>query len=307
MMLKIGMIVCAHGNAKAVARLCKAYGQENVDVIALCGDLGDDFKEISAVMHAASSKKVKVIAFPGSHEPEKDFAKALRKHKRVIDGIKTRRLSVNGYDIVTLPGSSVNVSHASFRIADKKLPAGYLRQFRVFFINQLARFIKNAKKTVVLCHDPPRGSSPKGIDVAYSGVVAKTFILKSKDVGIFGKQWQKALRTNPLALINQKGQIITEPYASLLAKRGYPVSVKHRNVGNDALKAFLKKHKIAFFGCGHIHEAGHRAVNAAGKPLKKGDWSSSVWYNAAPAVEGNGGILIIDGEQATFKNIKVKS
>lgn len=300
-MLKLGIIVCAHGNGKAVSRLRAAYERENVDAIALCGDLGDDFKEISAVLKGVSAAKVPIIAFPGSHEPAADYYRALKKFKRIIDGTKTRRVTIKGIDIVTLPGSGVNVPHASFRIADLKLPMAYQKRYRLFFINDLARFIRDPAKTVILCHDPPRGSSPRGIDVAYSGVVKKLFIVKPKHARIFGA----AAKANPFVLIHERGSIVPEPYASKLAQHGYPVSVMHRNVGNEALKAFLKRKRVNYFSCGHIHEAGHRAVSAAGKPLKHGAVSSSVWYNAAPAVKGNGGILIIDGKQATFKNIRV--
>ena len=302
-MLKIGIIVCAHGNGKAVARLSAAYAKNGVDAIAICGDLGDDFKEISAVLKGVSAAKVPVIAFPGSHEPADDYYLALKKHKRVIDGTKTRRITLKGYDIVTLPGSSVNVPHASFRIADKKLPKQYQRRYRLFPIADLARIIRNPAKTVVLCHDPPRCAGARAIDVAYSGVVKKLFIVKSKHARIFGT----AAKLNPFVLIHEKGSIVPEPYASKLAAKGYPVMVKHRNVGNEALKAFLKRKRINYFACGHIHEAGHRAINAAGKPLRKGTFSSSVWYNAAPATKGNGGILLIDGEQGTFQNVRVNA
>jgi len=306
-MLKLGLIVCAHGNARAVLRLCKQYSLQHADAIALCGDLGDDFSEINAVLKATAGAKAKIIAFPGSHEPEKDFYRALRKNKRVIDGTKQRRIALQGYDIVLLPGSTVNTGSAGFRIFDgKRVPKAYAARFRTFSIAQLGRFIRNAQKTIVLCHDPPKCSGTSAIDVAYSGVVTKGFILHPKDAIVFGQKFKKHL-DNPLALITPKGEIIPEPFASKLAKRGYPVSVKHRNVGNIALKQFLKSKKIPFFACGHIHEAGHRAVSAAGKSLKQGAWNPSVWYNAAPAVKGNGGILIIDGKNATYKNVKVKS
>ncbi len=298
-MLKIGITVCAHGNGKSVSRLRAAYEREHVDAIAVCGDLGDDFKEISSVLKAVSAARVPVIAFPGSHEPAADYFKALKQHKRVIDGTKTRRITIKGYDIVTLPGSSVNVPSATFRIVGDAREAKRFAQhgYRTFLISDLAKFIRKPAKTVILCHDPPRGSSKDGIDVAYSGIVKKFFIVKPKDAGIFGKN------AHPFTRIHDQGSIVPEPYASKLAAKGYPVAVKHRNVGNDALKAFLKQKRINFFACGHIHEAGHRAVSAAGRPLKQGARSPSVWYNAAPAVEGNGGILIID-DKATFKNIR---
>jgi Icc-related predicted phosphoesterase len=306
-MLKLGIIVCAHGNARAVSRLCKEYSAQHVDAIALCGDLGDNFFEINAVLRATAGAKAKIIAFPGSHEPETDFYRALRKNKRVIDGTKKRRIALQGYDVVLLPGSTVNTANAGFRILDgKRIPKEYAAEYRVFSIAQLGRFVRNAAKTVVLCHDPPKCAGKNAIDVAYSGVVRKTFLLHPKHAKIFGKKL--AQHRNDLAtLLHAAGSIVPQPFAGKLAKFGYPIFVKHRNVGNVALKQFLKSKRIPFFACGHIHEAGHRAVSAAGKSLKPGVWSPSVWYNAAPAVNGNGGILIIDGKKATYKNVKVTS
>jgi Icc-related predicted phosphoesterase len=305
-MLKIGIIVCAHGNKNAVARLCREYEREKADIIALCGDLGDDFSEISRVLSATKSK-TPVIAFPGSHEPAEDFAKAMKKHPRVINGLKKRRVTLKGHDIIILPGSNVNTARGSFRLLEEKRDAQKyrVRGYRVFVVEELKKLVRLPAKTIVLCHDPPKCAGTKAIDVAYSGVVEKTFVLKPKHIGIFGKFMKKHLR-NPLFRIHEKGGIVPEPYASKLSKLGYPVSVKHRNVGLQKLRQKLKRLRVPFFACGHIHEAGQRAVNSAGRQLKQGSWSSSVWHNAAPAVKGKGGMLIIENGKAKFKNISVK-
>jgi Icc-related predicted phosphoesterase len=302
-MLKLGIIACAHGNHKAVARLKKECEKNKADAIALCGDLGDNYSEILSVLKAAKTKKI--IAFPGSHEPAKDYQKAVQKAK-VIDGTKKRRITIKGYDVLILPGSSVNTATANYRIGDTKIPARYKQRFIIFPVKKLAKLIRHQEKTILLCHDPPKCTGKKAIDVAYSGIVSRNFVLKPKHFRIAGLNIRTKLIKAELALA-QKGEIMPQPYAGKLAKLGYPIIVKHRNVGNNALKAFLKKYKINFFACGHIHEAGHRAVSSSGKPLKPGKWGKSVWYNSAPAVKGNGGILIIEGKKAMFKNIRVKS
>lgn len=284
-MLKLGIIACAHGNAKAVRRLRKAYEQKGADSIALCGDLGDNFKEISAVLKAASGR-TPVIAFPGSHEPITDYDRAI-KGSKAIDGTKRRRITLKGHDLIVLPGSWVNTPAAGFRIAESTRPR-YRGRYRVFAIKDLAHFLRNPARTILLCHDPPKCTGSKSIDVAYSGIVTKGFyVLTKRELAIYGK-----------------GQIVPQPEASKLARRKLPVSVKHRNVGIPALARFLRTHRIRFLACGHIHEAGQRAITATGKALKHGSWSQSVWYNAAPAVNGRGGILIIDGNRATFQNVR---
>ncbi len=304
-MLKIGIIACGHGNGKATAKLCKKYEKQGADVIAMCGDLGDRFKEINSVLKGTSKAKVPVIAFPGSHEPVKDYYKALKKSRRIIDGITKRRITIKGYDLVTLPGSGSNPPCAGFRfLPSKKIPARLLsRRLKFFFVNDLAKYIRKPARTVMICHDPPKGRGTKAIDDAYFGLVKKGFILNPKDIRLLGK-YAKKHKPRLLELIYEKGNIIPEPYAGRLAKKKYPVKMINENVGSEALKKILLKKKINYLVCGHIHESGQKAVNSSGKVLKQGEWSSSVWYNASPASAGKGGMLIIDGNKATYKNIR---
>jgi len=299
-MLKIGLIVCAHGNAKAVRKLRQKYERERVDAIAILGDLGDTTKEIDAVLRAARSR-LPTIVFPGNHEPAADYYKAVRRHKRVIECSRKQRIAFKGYDFLMLPSANVTRAEAGFRVFEgRRVPAAFLRQFRPYFINKLGKLVRNPAKTIVLSHSPPRCSTPKGIDVAYSGIVTRSFTLKRKDANIFGKKYAQLLMLIP----HGKGEIMPAEEGLRLARRGYPVAVRHRNVGLKELAAVLKKKHIKFLACGHIHEAGERAVSATGKALKQGVWNSSVWYNAASALHSKGGMLIIDNDKAMFKNVR---
>ena len=301
-MLKIGIIVCAHGNKKTAARLRKKFEKEKVDAIVLAGDLGDEYKDISAVLKAVAPVKMPIYVFPGNHESSKGYYRALKKYKKAIEGSRKRRITIKGYDLVSLPSANVTRPGAGFRVAEGRVPKAYKKRFRMFYIHKLKRFVRKPAKTIIISHGPPRCGKKDSIDVAYSGEVAKPFVLKPKDIKIFGKEFA----AYPiLALFHERGEIMSAKHGKKLAQRGYPVSVKHRNVGSNELKKFLKRNKIKFFACGHIHEAGHRAINAQGKRLKQGQWSTSIWYNAAAAENGQGGILIIDGNKGTFKNIRV--
>ena len=66
-MLKLGILTCIHGNAKAAKALAKKYEKEKVDAIVLLGDLGDNFKEISSVLNAVKKCKTRILVSPGSH------------------------------------------------------------------------------------------------------------------------------------------------------------------------------------------------------------------------------------------------
>jgi Icc-related predicted phosphoesterase len=299
-MLKVGLIVCAHGNAKAVAGLKKQYEKNNADIIAILGDLGDTTKEIGAVLRAARSK-LPTIVFPGNHEPAQDYYCAVKKHRCIIECSKKQRITFKGYDFLLLPSANVTRAEAGFRVFEgKRVPAALLRQYRPYFVGRLAKLARNPAKTIVLSHSPPRCTGTHAIDVAYSGIVSKSFTLRRKDANIFGKKYAQLLMLIPHA----KGEIMPAEEGLRLAKRGYPVAVRHRNVGLKELAAFLKSKHINFLACGHIHEAGQRAVSATGKTLRQGQWNSCVWYNAASALHGKGGMLIIDNDKATFKNVR---
>ncbi len=303
-MLRLGLISDSHGDANITKRLLKKIEKQKVDAIAVLGDLGDDFKAINSVLKSIRAK-VPVIAFPGSHEPLKDFNSAIKKHKRIIDGTKKRKIRIKGHDIVTMPGSNVHPHDTGFMLSNEtRIPAEYLKRYRFFFTRMLGKLVGNPAKTIVLAHNPPHCSTPKGIDAANSGIATKGFMIKHKHIKLLGEEFEERIRKNPLKLILEKGRIVTQPRASIMARLGYPVRVGFRNVGFQALGKALRKNKIKFFACGHIHEAGQRAIMPNGMPVKEGKPSKAVWYNVGPAKEGKCGILVIDGDKGYFKNIR---
>jgi Icc-related predicted phosphoesterase len=301
-MIKLGIIACAHGNYRAVERLRREYEKKSVDAIALCGDIGADYRQILAVLKAAKGRKP-VIALPGSHEPAKDYKKAVRA-AGVVDGTAIQRVTIKNYDIIIQPGSSVNAPKAGYRIGDRPLPKKYRKRFLLFPPQKLAKIVRKPSKTVLLCHDPPKCTGKKAIDNAHSGIATKTFRIGpmlSRMLGINKRP------SKPKSAAIQKGTIMPEPVAALLAKLGCPISIRHRNAGSTAIRQFVRRYGIRFIACGHIHESGQKAVNSAGRALRQGQWSTSTWYNAASAAEGKGGMLFVKDSKGAFRNIVVKA
>ena len=58
---------------------------------------------------------------------------------------------------------------------------------------------------------------------------------------------------------------------------------EHRNVGDPAMAAMIKELKIPFGFFGHILEAGGRATDDVGNPIKPGHLSKSLFANAGSA------------------------
>lgn len=314
-MLKIGILVCIHGNKAAARKLVKRYLQEKVDAIILAGDLGDNYKEIKQVLSAAKTKEVPVYVFPGSHEPPKDYYKAIKELKTsFIDCTKpkNRRVKTDDAEIVFLPGSDFIYYTGGFKLTDKRSQLkkyykkltrhGITTKLHPFSIEELRRYVKQPKKTLVIMHVPPKFKTKKAIDVARFCVAKQTFILsekhhkklfKGKGIEIFPKDPKGEQQVIPLAI------------GLKMKKLGYPIGILEANRGNECLAKVLNKLKIEKFICGHIHEAGQRGTTGKGKPVDEGTWSKELFYNASPAKEGKGGIYYIMNGKAMYKNITV--
>jgi Icc-related predicted phosphoesterase len=88
------------------------------------------------------------------------------------------------------------------------------------------------------------------------------------------------------------------------------------NVGDPALADLLKKAKISFGVHGHILEAGARATDASGKPLKEGKFFKQLFLNPGSASSlpwklnsgttsyGLAAILTLKGKEAKFELLK---
>jgi len=157
----------------------------------------------------------------------------------------------------------------------------------------------NPKKTILICHVPPRFYKKKSIDLAKFGRPKKSFLLKKKDLAPDIRRHIKSPRV-------EKESIFPIEKARKLIKKGYPIQIIKKNVGNIYLKKVIKKLKIKKFICGHIHEAGQRANDLKGNLIKQNKWSKELFYNAAPSMRGYSGIFTIKGDKAKYKNIKVK-
>ena len=317
-MLKIGFLVCAHGNLRTVQKLCKVYVRNKVDAIVLNGDLNNDEqpkKSMFCVLTVLARTKLPVYVMPGSHEPVNDYGfvlKKLKKYKNLIDCTQKQLFTVHGIDLVFLPGSDWLGGQGGFQILSTKKDvsarvqqlkrAGVVRALQFFFMNQLLKKVRNPQKTLVISHVPPKFTTPAAIDVAEYCVNYKAFFLQPRHafkMGVLPQHW----KADPFA----KSHLFTRNQYVLLKNWGYPVKLRRENRGNSELAKLLKKYKIKHFVCGHFHESGHKACDRKGKLLEPNTWHKELFYNAAAATNGNGGIVIMDNERIQFQNVAIKS
>ncbi len=296
---KIGIMTCIHASASNAARFLRRFEKENVDLIVLNGDLGDNYKEIKKVLNVFKRTKIKTLVIPGSHEPYKDYYKAIKtikNNKNVIDLSSKIRINFEDYNLIVFPGSDAIYHTGGFLLANdnkhkmkrEKILKRYIKKdFRTIILNDLRRFIKKNKENILIMHIPPKFKGNKSIDVANFGVVTKNCFFRIK---------------NRMRLL-EKTDIFPLKMALNMKSKGLPIKIQTKNVGNEYLKKLIKQLKIKKFVCGHIHESGGRAVILSGKKLKQNKWSKELFYNTGSVKEGKAGIIYLENKLVKFKNL----
>ncbi|QQG39003.1 MAG: metallophosphoesterase family protein [Candidatus Woesearchaeota archaeon] len=314
--LRLGIIACIHGNIKALRRILKKFKKENIDALILAGDIPKDESQLNSiknVIKTALSLKKPIYAIPGSHESFDAYTKALKiykKNKLIYDCTltKNRTVKIKSHKLIFLPGSDSSSKGAGYRLVKDKKQAKefvkYAKSFKehffgktkTFIIKELSNLIKPKDNPTVICHVPPKFNKKQAIDVATFGKPTKDFIILRKHKNLD--------KTTGGELITKDNTVFPIETAKKYIKAGYPVEILSKNVGNEYLKKTLKQLKVKKFICGHIHEAGHKATNFKGNPIKQNAWSKELYYNCAAGTEGRTGIYIIKGSLAKYKNIK---
>jgi Icc-related predicted phosphoesterase len=287
-MLKIGLIGDLHGSAKLTKKLMKVFKKEVIDILIISGDLGDTFEEIEKVMRCFKLK-IPMYIIPGSHEPQEQYNLSLDLHRNVTDARHKTKVTHDGLDIVFLPGSDILTHTGQFRVAkDRRVRHGDDEE-KTFFVSDTKKLIKDPKKTLFVTHCPLKCKTKDGIDVAHFGKVQESFLIAGDD----------GLQMFP------EGSIVTIDAAKELVANDCPVKIVKENVGNQAIRKLVNKLKINYFVCGHIHEAGPRAITRSEKKVRQGSWSDQIFYNPGAAMEGHAGLLAWNGKQMKYRNLKL--
>jgi len=308
--MKLGVVACLHGNLKKTKKAAKVFKKADVDAIVLAGDIPADTKQSKSlikILKIFSKTKKKVYILPGSHEHYKEYYSALKKFKKnkfVIDCTKTNSTIINSQKIVFLPGADATAPGAGFRaIKDRKslkLFKRHVKQHKehfwgkitAYYISDLNKLLD--KQSILIAHFPPEFKTKSAIDLATFGTPKKPFILLER---------HRELNKTTVGLVKMTPEhvVFTIDEAKRLIKAGYPVKIKGENVGNPYLKKLIKKRKVRFFICSHIHESGGRANNLKGKPVKQGKWSKELFYNCS----GRAGIVEFKNNLAMYRSVRV--
>jgi DNA repair exonuclease SbcCD nuclease subunit len=307
--MKLGVTADLHGNLKKARKAASFFKKSDVDAVVLAGDVPSDSKQekyFTRVLQIFSKINKKILITPGSHEHYKEYystLKKFRKNKNIIDCTKKPLVKLNEQKLIFVVGADTSGPGAGFRLLrDRK----QLRHFKTYiknrkdhfwgkvtpiFLSDLTKFID--KNAILISHSPAKFNTPHSTDFAKFGEPKKSFILLKR---------HKKLSKTTGGIIMVKGvTIFGLDEAKHLLKKGYPVKLRTKNVGNPWLKALVRKKKITKFICGHIHESGGRATDLKGKPVKPNKWSKELFYNCS----GRAGIVEFLNNQAKYKEVRL--
>jgi Icc-related predicted phosphoesterase len=290
-----------HGDKTATKKIVQRLQQENIQTIILGGDI-PDFSAQSLTFHIKQFLTLKkpIILFPGSHENSELYTKTLKelKHKLVIDGVTQRKIAFGAFDFLIVPGSdSVSTgtkpyNGGNYKLIKKKSPqtvqklTRYLKEQKVarkvsaIAISDTIKVYNKKRPSIIFAHIPLACKTKKGIDLATFGTFEESFSLSPahKRKKIFKTEFSASY--NPDMLVNGV-------QAKILQEHNYPVQLQQKNVGSSTLKKFASKKNICAYVCGHIHEAGPRAINPEEKTIRQNNWTQKVFINNGPGSQGH--------------------
>lgn len=317
---KIAVVTDIHGDVQATKILASKIKKEQVDIIILAGDIPQYTKKnLRDCIRPFLKLKLPLVVFPGSHENTLQFNEALeifQQKKNLINAIykKNRGIHLGIYDLFFIPGSdSLIYNPYPYKSADvlivekkkttrrKKECIEWLTEDKrskkptLVFLEDVKNFIKKnkevpAKRCMVFSHIPIRCTTTKGIDLARSGYTTEPFIIKAKH-GRLKKFQNVGYETGDIIF---EGRIIPSQQTTMLKEYGYPIKARKKNVGSIGIKKILNSFRITKFICGHIHEAGPRAINKEECKVRKNKWSKECFINNGTGFDEHGTIIYLN-------------
>ncbi len=312
--MKLATVACLHGDIGNARKFAARFRKENVDAIALVGDIASDEKQkqnLTKILKIFFQTKKKIFVLPGNHEQLVAYSntmKLFKKNKNIIDCSKNPKIEFGGQKFVFWPGSgTAHAPGAGFfllpnkRRTDrlkkkiKKFKSHFFGSVEFIFMNDFAKYLD--EDTVVITHSPTKFNTKNAIDAAKFGTPTKPFSLLEKH-----KRFNK---TTEMRMFVPGHAIFPMYEAKHFLKYGYPVKILQENVGNEDYRKILKKYKISKFICGDIHEAGGRANDWRGRAVKQNHWSKELFYNCSAGKEGRAGIVEFLNDKVKYKVVKV--
>ena len=317
-----------HGDVAANKALIAHAKELTPDLIMLGGDISNNTKaSVRQIFNPFLRLGIPVAYYPGSHENSDVLEGTLKeiKNKWLINCIQptNRLLKLGKYELVVLPGSYAVASGpkayygGNYWLFEKRDPARlrrnherlreikWAKQVRPIYMSDSSKDVfthGNAKGPyrIGFCHDPPKFTKKTSIDVAHFGMSTAPAVIKKshtrrKEFKAFGIKKETIWENNIMQL----------DLAKLLKSYGYPIKIMKKNVGNPPTSKFFKKHRVKKIFCGHIHEAGPRAIDSKEHKVKPKTPVKELYVNNGTGFAGKYTIIRLGANGSVTHEFKV--
>ena len=324
---KYGVISDIHEDPRIITRALYELKSQGAEKLLLNGDIGgwrDDLRAsqnyTAFILNEVAKSGLEAFVQAGSHEPILVFAPVIehfssRFKNQIIDVTKVPNIEHNGHQLVFLPGSDFLVRGGEYQIGnEERLPTGdYIKTRQGLMVmdgldmyidflkrgiveramhysnmNDLRKYVNQPEKTIVVCHIPRKFDNiDEAVDMAEFGEAFIDFPLQGK--------------------IISKGSGFPIASAKKINSLGYPISIKRENRGNEDLEKLYDELGITKSVSAHFHESSHRANDRNGNHVNEGEYVTELFWNSGHLDRGHTGILTVDGERVSYRNINLRT
>lgn len=277
-----------HGRLFDVLSIVQHITEQPVDAIILGGDIpGYTKKSFHDILRPLSKLAIPIIVLPGSHENESIYS-VVEKYS-IWDTTSRRNWLVRYGDqeLIFVPGSGVlatgekKFTGGSYQLTTKTLTASekrkrstrlkemqVTRKTHYFSLPEILNYVKtytevSGTQKLVFAHVPLLQKTKRGIDYAQ-------FCVPKTDFELNGKIIKVGEHVFPL----DEAKDIGMQYFNKISK----------NVGHKGLNEFLTSLRCTKFFCGHIHEAGKRALDNKENKIVPGNVTKEFYLNSGEQV-----------------------
>lgn len=353
---KYGVISDIHSKQIAIIPALEKLKEEGIDKLIINGDisdmknnLNDSQNQIAFVLDNIGKSNIETYIQPGSHETlfayEPVIEHFTKKYSNLNDVLKNPKISVNGHDLIFIPGSDFlcggeyqlgNLIPSGKYIMTKDDKLAQINKLEDYLVaiklgiskgamnysnmNDIKKLVNNPDKTTVFCHVPRKFNNIKDcVDVAHfwqNRVYHKdtnnfneyTFTELSIIPGIVPKEIIQ--KQNKVFSYNEHSEEELKSIAIDMIKkedlnRALIVVERYENRGNEELNKLYTSLGITKAISGHFHESAHKANDKLSNTVKENEYVSELFYNSGCLDNGKLGIVEIQDNKIKYKNINL--
>lgn len=297
---RYGVISDIHDDPRVINPALEVLQREGIDELLVNGDIGGNYGSLeqsqgytAMILDAIGRSGLQAYVQPGSHETIGGFHPVLdhfaQKYPTIHSVFDARRVQQEGHDLVFIPGSDF-LCGGEYQIGNGEMQTGIYKSRKGLLhyenMQDIRTHVRNPENTIVVCHVPRKFDTlENGVDVAEFGEATFDFPLRGE--------------------IIKKGSVFPRPAAEIIANEGYPIALKKENRGNEDLAKIYDELGITKAISGHFHESSHRAHDSQGNNVPEGTLVEELFWNSGHLDQGYTGVLTVQGNKVSYKNISV--